>query len=220
MTVAEYIFIAFPSILVILNPFMASTSFLSLTKGEKEAKRAQIAKRSCLTAFFILIFFAFAGHLIFQAFDITIEAFRVAGGIVLFSVGWEMLQLKPLRIKQTEEEREESQTLDDIAVVPLAIPILSGPGAITTVMVLTAEINWKSKLVGLLQMSGLLLSCAASLILIYLILLNAEKLFKLFRITVLGVITRIMGLILTVTATQFVINGLKDLLPQLAKLVS
>ncbi|OGQ44761.1 MAG: hypothetical protein A3H42_03860 [Deltaproteobacteria bacterium RIFCSPLOWO2_02_FULL_46_8] len=163
--------------------------------------------------------FAVAGHFIFQVFQITIQAFRIAGGIILFGIGMEMLQLKVTRTKQTEEEMKEGMGKEDVAIVPLGIPLLSGPGAITTIMVLTAEISWKNKWAGLFQMGGLIISCALSLVIIYFILVNSKRLLDLFKITGVGLITRIMGLILTVIATQFVISGVKDLLPEFAKLI-
>lgn len=222
MTVAQYILIAFPAVFVILNPFVAATTFISVTEGVAIEAQHRIAKRACWTAFGVLLVFAIAGQLLFQLFQITVEAFRIAGGIVLFTIGLEMLNLKPLHTKQTDEEREEilQNQHQDVAVVPLGIPIMSGPGAITTVIVLMAEINWRNKMTGLLQVSGLLLSVAASCLIFYFIMVNARKLFKVFPKTVLGVMTRIMGLILTVIATQFVINGVRDLLPKLANFSS
>ncbi|MDO8526313.1 MAG: MarC family protein [Deltaproteobacteria bacterium] len=220
MTVAEYLFIAFPAIFVILNPFSAASSFLILTTGNDERSKNDIAKRACITAFFVLIVFAIAGHFIFNMFNITISAFRIAGGIIMFTIGLSMLQLQPQRIKQTEEEMEESLHKTDVAIVPLGIPLLSGPGAITTVMVLMTEIDKTSLLIGIMQMACLVLSCALSLVLIYYILTHSGKMLDILKVTGVGVMTRIMGLILTVIATQFVINGVKDLLPEFAKLLS
>lgn len=222
MTVAEYILIAFPAVFVILNPFMASSSFMSMTMGLDRRAQLAVAKRACVTSFLVLIIFAAAGHFIFQMFRITVEAFRIAGGIILFTVGLNMLNLKPLRIKQTEEEKEAGslKKAEDVGIVPLGIPIMSGPGSITTVIVLMAEIKWTSKLTAMMQTAGLVISIFLSVILMYVIMVNAAKLMGRLKLTGIGVITRIMGLILTVIATQFVINGVRDLLPKLAPLVS
>lgn len=221
MSVSEYILLAFPAIFVILNPLTASSTFLLLTAGQSDEAQTRIAKRACVTAFVVLIVFAIAGHFIFQMFRITVEAFRIAGGIILFDIGLNMLKMKPSRIKQTKVEEQDALARhdQDVGIVPLGMPILSGPGAITTVIVLMAEIQWKSKLVALLQSASLVLCCATSLFLIYYILLNSRKLLDLLKVTGIGVMTRIMGLILTVIATQFVINGVKDLLPQFARLL-
>lgn len=220
MNVGEYILLAFPAIFVILNPFMAATSFLMLTQGFPEAQQSRVARRACLTAFLVSLLFAIAGHLIFQIFHITVEAFRIAGGIILFTVGLNMLQLQPLRIKQTEEEKAElliKRQNQDVGAVPLGLPIMCGPGTITTVIVLMAEIKWDSKFLGLLQAAGLIVSIALACVLFYFIMIHSKKLLDLLKITGIGVLTRIMGLILTVIATQFVINGIRDLIPKLAQ---
>lgn len=220
MTVTDYIFLALPAMLVILNPFSAASSFLTLTSTQTEEAQIQTAKKACITAFVVLVLFALAGHLIFRMFNITLQAFRIAGGIIMFTIGLNMLKLQPMRIKQTEEELEESMHKEDVGIIPLGIPLLSGPGAITTVMVLTTEIDKKSTLNGMLQMVGLFISCALSLVVIYYIMIHSRKLLEWMKVTGVGVMTRIMGLILTVIATQFVINGVKDLLPDFANLLS
>lgn len=222
MTVAEYILIAFPAIFVILNPLMAASSFMSMTMEQPEAVQLRIAKRACITTLAGMLIFIVAGHLIFRIFNITVEAFRIAGGIILFTVGMQMLKMLPVRIKQTREEEKEmlKRHDQDIGIVPLGIPILCGPGTITTIIVLTAEINWQNKFIGMLQLTGLLISALLSAILIYYILINSRKLIDILKTTGIGVMTRIMGLILTVIATQFVINGVKGLLPKFASLLS
>lgn len=222
MNVTEYILIAFPAIFVMLNPFTASSTFMSMAQNMDLAAQHHVAKRACVTTFFVLIIFAAAGQFIFQMFHITVEAFRIAGGIILFQVGLNMLNLKPLRIKQTEEEKEAvlKEARSDIGIIPLGIPIMSGPGTITTVIVLMAEINWQSKITGLLQMTGLVISIALCSVLFYYILIHSYKLMNILKTTGVGVMTRIMGLILTVIATQFVINGFRGLLPKFATLLS
>lgn len=219
MSVADYIFIAFPAMFVILNPFSAASSFLTLTASQSEAEQMHTAKKACITAFVVLVLFALTGHVIFKMFNITLQAFRIAGGIIMFIIGLNMLNMRPTRIKQTEEEMEEGLQRTDVAIVPLGIPMLSGPGAITTVMVLMTEIDKKSTWNGILQMSGLFVSCALSLFLIYFIMIHSRKLMEWLKVTGVGVMTRIMGLILTVIATQFVINGVRDLLPEFARLL-
>lgn len=222
MTVAEYILIAFPALFVILNPLMAATSFMSMTANFSDAAQIRIAQRACVAALIALVVFCFAGHLIFRIFNITVEAFRIAGGIILFTIGMQMLKLQTSRIEQTEEEKEDmtKRPHQDVGIIPLGIPVLVGPGTITTVLVLTAEINWQNKLIGMLQMTGLLISSVLSVVLIYFILLNSRRLIDVLKVTGIGVMTRIMGLILTVIATQFVINGVKGLIPKFASLLS
>ena len=222
MDVAQYIFIAFPAIFVILNPLMAASTFMSMTVGIDEQAQTKIAKRASISALVVMAVFIFAGHLIFRIFGITVEAFRIAGGIILFTVGMQMLKLQTVRIKQTEEEKEDmlKRQHQDIGVIPLGVPVMCGPGTITTILVLTADIDWHNKFLGILEMGGLLFSSILSVILIYYILVHSRRLMDVLKVTGIGVMTRIMGLILTVIATQFVINGLRDLLPKFAKLLS
>lgn len=212
--VLEYFLIAFPAIFVILNPLMGASTFMSMTGDFSPQEQNITARKACLTAFICLVVFAAFGHLIFQFFQITVEAFRIAGGLILFLVGLQMLNLQPLRIKQTEEEREEmlKKSGHDIGIIPLGIPIMCGPGSITTAIVLMGEVKWASPVIGLMQVAGLIFSFALSLFIFYLILINSRKLTALLTKTGIGVITRIMGLILTVIATQFVINGVRDIL--------
>lgn len=220
MAFVEYVSIAFPAIFVILNPIMAATSFMSMTLTQSPAEQLRTARRTCTTIFIALIVFAVAGHLIFQMFRITVEAFRIAGGIILFQVGLNMLRLQPLRIKQTEEERLESLKREgDIAIVPLGIPIICGPGSITTVIVLTSEIQWQLQKIALMESLGLFFSITASCVIFYYILTHAPKFMGKLKKTGIGVMTRIMGLILSVIATQFVINGIKGLIPKFAALI-
>ncbi len=219
--VAEFIFIAFPALFVILNPLISASSFISMTIGVPVETQHRIAKKACWTALIAILVFTFAGHLIFRIFNITVEAFRIAGGIVLFTTGFQMLKLSPFLTRQVERAKEEAAKRPDhdIGIVPLGIPIMCGPGTITTVLVLTAEIEWKSKLMGMLQMSGLLISAVVSVILIYFMLIHSNKLMEVLKKTGMEVLNRIMGLFLTVIATQFVINGVKELLPKFAPLL-
>lgn len=213
MTIAEYILLSFPAIFVILNPFSAASSFLSMTMERTPKEQKTIAKKACITALVILLVFALGGKFIFQLFDITIPALRIAGGIVLFIVALDMIQLLPIRIRQTQEEIEEGMQMQDVAAVPLGTPILSGPGAITTVMVLMAETK------NVTQVLLLLLACLLSCVAIYYILLHSRRFLALFKVTGVGISTRIMGLVLSVIAMQFVINGLKELLPEFARIL-
>ncbi len=213
MSIFEFITLAFPAIFFILNPFSAATVFLSLTPTKTDQERKGIARRACLTAFFVLFFFIISGHLIFKIFNISIPAFRLAGGIIIFTIGMNMLRLQPIRIKQTDEEVQASLMRTDVGVIPLGIPIMSGPGAITTVIVLMGNTT------SLLE-AGVLVACAAvSVAIIYYILIHSTKLLDLIKVTGMGILTRVMGLIICVIAAQFFINGIKDLLPEFARLL-
>lgn len=213
MTIADYFLFAFPGIFVILNPLGAASTFLSLTEGRTPDQQRNIAKRACLTSFFILLVFMLLGHLIFALFHITIGAFRIAGGFLLYTVGWQMLQAYPVRLKQTNEEMEEGMHKEDIAIVPLAIPLLAGPGAITTVLVLISEAKhfWQV---------GMLIGCMlVALIATYFILIHSIRLMGFLKVTGARIMNRLLGLILVVVAVQFVINGVKDVVPEIVRLM-
>ncbi|MDO8461360.1 MAG: MarC family protein [Deltaproteobacteria bacterium] len=209
----SYLFFVFPSILVILNPIGAASIFASLSFGRPTVERRRLALKACRIAFGVLLFFFFLGHILFEIFGITIGAFRIAGGFLLFGVAWQMLQSYQVRMKGTEEEFEEGAQKEDIAVVPLAIPVLSGPGAITTIMVLSGGTkHWWQTLI--------LIACMAiAFIITYFVLIHAVRLLGILKITGLRVVSRIMGLILAVVAIQFVIDGIKNILPEMARLI-
>jgi len=203
----EFFIRAFAGVFVILDPFGASTHFLALTSRQTDEAKRNIVKRTCFVAFGILLFFTLAGGALFKYFGITLSALKVAGGILLFSVAFSMLRGRRSETRSTPEEEKEHAELEDIAIVPMAIPILSGPGAITTVMVLAGE-------AGSVINVGILISVILlSILITYLMLLHSKFLLHVLRQTGIKILTRIMGLIMSVIAVQFVINGLSDVIP-------
>ncbi|MFH1450713.1 MAG: MarC family protein, partial [archaeon] len=137
-------------------------------------------------------------------FSITIEAFMIAGGLVIGKLGFNMLNAKP---RQTEKEEKESKKRQDISIIPLAIPLLSGPGAITTALV------WTSQAPGTPEKIGLLLIPVVISLLAYPIIINAKLLERFFGHTGINVIEKLMGLIVLVMGVQFIINALVKLIP-------
>lgn len=205
---------AFVSVFVILDPFGASSHFLALTSQYPLSIKKNIAKRACLVALGVLIFFSLAGGALFQYFGLTLAALKIAGGILLFTIALGMLYGKRAGTKTSPEEEREHGSLEDITVIPMAIPILSGPGTITTVMVLAGEaLTW-------LKLGILILALVVALIISYIILANSTFILNVLRTTGVKILTRIMGLIMSVIAVQFVINGIVDLLPMLAKKIA
>ena len=154
----------------------------------------------------MLIVFALLGGTLFRVFGITLEAFRVAGGIILFGIGMDMLQAKQSRVKATPEEAEEAMHKEEVGITPLGVPLIVGPGSITTVMVLTGSATTTAQLV------VLFLAIVASLAVVYIALAMSPLLLRHFGQTGLNVMTRIMGLLLTVIGVQFIIDGLRPLL--------
>ena len=211
--VISFALVAFPSLVVIINPLMVTSVFITLTSNATpEAKRA-IIRKTTLIAFGVLLVFAISGTLIFKFFAITIGAFQIAGGIILFSVAMGMLHAKTSRTKQTPEEMDEAMTREDVAVVPLAIPIVSGPGAITTVIVLSGETRT------IPNMAVLFLAIVVAMAIVFVMLRNAARIQRFMGPSGLNITTRLMGLVLAAVAVQFVIHGVESVLPELASML-
>ena len=211
--VISFALVAFPSLVVIINPLMVTSVFITLTSNATpEAKRA-IIRKTTLIAFGVLLVFAISGTLIFKFFAITIGAFQIAGGIILFSVAMGMLHAKTSRTKQTPEEMDEAMTREDVAVVPLAIPIVSGPGAITTVIVLSGETR------AIPNMAVLFLAIVVAMAIVFVMLRNAARIQRFMGPSGLNITTRLMGLVLAAVAVQFVIHGVESVLPELASML-
>lgn len=203
----------FLSFFVIINPFGNISIFLSITQNEGKIKRRKIIKRACVVAFFVLLAFLLFGEYILQLFHITVSSFKIAGGIILFTIAIRMLRARRLLIKSSPEEEEEAMEKDDVSITPLAIPMLSGPGAITTALSLSDNVS------GILKTIILIFALFVSCLVTYVILNRSIYLQKYLKKTGLNIMTRIMGLLLTVIAVQFIVNGLADALPQILRYV-
>ena len=206
--ILTFAFLAFSSIIVIVNPLAASVFFMTLTTGMDTSRKIRIAMESSRFALILLLTFAILGGVIFQLFNITLEAFRIAGGILLFSIGIEMVYAKTSRTKITATEQSEGLETDDISIMPLATPMISGPGAITTVIVLMNETA------GSLVKFGIVIAAIFTAIgITWLMLRNADFIFQRIGQREVRVINRLMGMLLIAIAVQFVIIGLKQAFP-------
>lgn len=203
---AAFALLCVSSLLAMINPISAAPMYLALTAGYAPAQRRRTLRSAVLTAFSVLLAFALLGGAIFQLFGITIDAFRIAGGIIFFGIGMDMLQAKRARGKTTEEEEQEGRTKTDVGVTPLGIPMITGPGAITTVMVLMTQANTRMHVVIVFGAVALVLFIS------YLTLLASPRLVRVFGQTGLNVMTRIMGLLVAVIGVQFVIDGVRPVL--------
>lgn len=199
--------IAFPAVLFIVDPIGVVPLFVAMTAGDSAEKCRAMALRACITAGSVLTFFALFGTLIFQVFGITLAAFRVAGGLLLMLTALDMLRAQHPGTKTSEAEAKEGATRDDIAIVPLAMPLLAGPGSIATVMVLMAEhgagVNAAVPVIG---------SIVITMLLSYITLRSAQGVKRVLRQTGIAILERIFGLILAAIAVQFVFEGGKELL--------
>lgn len=204
----EYGLLTFASLFAIVNPVGAIPAFMVMTANESVASRKYIAKVASVTCLVVLAAFALLGPLIFKIFGITLPAFQMAGGIVLFLSSIDMLRARRTRLQETHEERDQGSLKEDIAITPLAIPMLSGPGAISTVIVLSGQAQTFPRQI-ILYVSILLASAATYGVLRF----AASSAQRLNRI-VMNIITRLMGLLLTAIAVQFIASALPGILPK------
>ncbi|HED00127.1 MAG TPA: NAAT family transporter [Proteobacteria bacterium] len=206
---AKFFIASFVSIFIIVNPLANISVFITMTEGDSPEKRRATAFKACTTCFVVLAAFTFGGHHVLRFFGVTVPAFRIAGGIILFMVAIQMLQVNPARIRISPEEEKEGVEKEDIAVVPLAIPMLSGPGAITTVIVLGSEHEgWTPGL--LIMLSSLLTSLIS-----YIIFSRSVSIARVLGRSGVNILTRIMGLILAVIAVEIVVSGIRGMFPRL-----
>jgi multiple antibiotic resistance protein len=189
------------SLVVIVDPPGNIFSYLALSSGySREASRA-LALRACLYAFGILLVFIFVGRLILLFFGITLAAFQIAGGLILFRIAFDMLEGRGHFNRMDTSSSLVAADYRDIALVPMAVPLLSGPGAISTILVLTSRSHtlWED---------GIIVSALTLTMLItYAVFRFAEPLLKYLKETGIRLLTRLMGLILAALAVQFVIDG-------------
>ena len=133
---AQFSVVAFTSVFILVDPFAAIPAFLVMTAHDDSARRRRMAKRAAWTCLIVLGSFGIAGSWIFRVFGITLPAFEIAGGLILLLIGIDMLQARRSSTQEVEPERQEGAEKEDVGITPLGIPMLAGPGAISTVMVL------------------------------------------------------------------------------------
>jgi multiple antibiotic resistance protein len=199
--------LALSSIFFLVDPFAAIGSFLAITSGVDEARRKRMARKAAFTCFIVLTSFALAGQLIFRMFGITLPAFEIAGGLILLLIGLDMLEAKRSATQEATGDTEEASQKEDAGIVPLGIPMLAGPGAISSVMVLVGQVpnlwNW--------EMCAILGSIALTSLISYWVLAGASRVRRVLGETGIRILVRIMGLLLVALAMQFFVNGLTEL---------
>lgn len=199
--------IALPAVLFIVDPIGVVPLFITMTAKDSAQKCRRMAWRATLAATLLLCFFAVFGHLIFKVFGVTLPAFRVAGGLLLLLTSLDMLRARPASTRTSPEETTEGAAREDIALVPLAMPLLAGPGAIATVMVLMAEHGR-----GLASSLVILASIVITGLLTWLTLSSAQRVRRVLGHSGIMVLERVFGLILAAIAVQFVFDGGRVLL--------
>ena len=202
----DFIILCLSTLFTLINPIGITPLFLTLTERFHEKEQKTIAKKGVLMGFVVLVIFAFLGGYIFALYSISIDAFRIMGGIIFFRSGLKMFESIVPRTRTTPKETEEGLSHNDIAISPIGIPIITGPGAITAAMVLSGETD------GIIQQGILLVSIAIVMLVTLLIFLGAPKVFRKLGTSGSRLIQRLMGIILMVIAVQFVIDGITNVL--------
>src|SRR6202042_2744020 len=197
--------LAVSSIFFLVDPFAALPAFLAITEGVDRKRQQRMARRGALTCLIVLMTFALAGKLIFRMFGITLPAFEIAGGVILLLIGLDMLEAKRSATQESSEEAHEAASKEDAGIVPLGIPMLAGPGAITSVMVLVGQAQNKWQMVAILG------SIFITAVVCYLVLGNSDKVARALGDTGIRILVRIMGLLLVALAVQYFVNGMADL---------
>ena len=199
-----YAITVFTAIFAIVDPIGNIPIFYTLTERFTREERIRIAKKAVIAATLTLFVFGIIGNYIFMLFSITIPSFRIAGGILLFRVAFNMLYGTTPGTKSTEKEKQETLEKEMLGVIPLGIPLLAGPGAISTVMLYNSQGDFVHSII-------VYISILATLLITYFLLRNVDKIFdRLGRAGSLA-ISRIMGLILAAIAVQFIINGIHQI---------
>jgi multiple antibiotic resistance protein len=202
----EYILFAFSSLFIIVDPLATIPAFISMTPDDTVEDRQRMARLACTVMTVVLVVFAVAGKWIFKYLSITMPAFEIAASVVLMLVAIDMLRAQRSRMQETKEETAAGAHKTDIAITPLAVPMLAGPGAISTVIVLQSRAE--SDVLKRLALFGCIL--AVSLV-SYLILRTAASGARWLSPIALRITTRIMGLLLAAVAIQFLLKALQDL---------
>ena len=197
----QYWILCFSSLFTLINPFGILPIYLTMTENISKEERTQINKKGLITAGMILIIFSFIGEFIFSIYGITIEAFKIAGGIIFFRIGLSNLESKVSRIKSTPMEEKEALLKDGFAFTPFAIPFIAGPGSISSSMILSNSADT------FLKKNIFILSIIFCLLITYLIFQTAGRVSKTLGTIGIRIMQRIMGLLLCVIAIQFIIDG-------------
>jgi len=201
--------LSFTAFFTLINPLGTMPIFMTMTSDLTPAQRNHTARKATIVAFFTILFFAFTGQIMFKFFGISVNSFRVAGGIIFFMIGMDMLQARLGKVKVSDSEVRKY--VNDISITPLAIPMICGPGAITNAIVLMED----ATTAGLKTV--LIISIFLVIVLTYFLLYSSSKIIKLLGETGNNVLMRIMGLIVMVIAVEFFFSGLKPIVAEMIK---
>jgi multiple antibiotic resistance protein len=203
-TLLEFILLAASSLFVIMDPIALIPAFLAMTPTDTPRQRSHMAALACWVSAGILLFFALLGEKIFRLFGITLSSFKIAGSIVLLLIALDMLRARRSAVQETSEEKDAGTAKEDIAVTPLAVPMLAGPGAISTAILLRTQAR------GWVEEGALLLCILLVCFLCYVILRLAAHGVGWINPIAMRITTRIMGLLLAAVAIQFILDAIGE----------
>ena len=206
--IVSFTLVALSALFFVVDPIGLAPLFLTMTAGYSRERRAATAKKACLIFLGVLTFFTIGGGVIFQLLGVSLGAFKIAGGLLLLLTAIDMLRSKQSETRTSEPELGEAANKADVAVVPLAMPLLAGPGSIATVMVLSARAEHPSWL------AAILLCVAATALATYLVLRAANVIDRWLGVSGRSILERVMGLLLASIAVQFIVGGVRDSFPE------
>lgn len=207
----DFVIATLLSLFAIINPMGAVPNYAALTSGYTLKEKRLVIKKAVLVALIVLIIFTLLGQFIFDFLNITVPAFRTAGGAILFLIAMDMVRGNTPQAKLNPKEKEENLESDQIGVVPLGVPLLAGPGSITTVMIAVSDGGPNRLVSSLVVVASVMFVLAFA----YMVLRNSDMIFNRLGRTGTKIFSRIMGLLLGAIAIQFMADGLKGLFPAL-----
>lgn len=203
----KFAVVALSAIFFVIDPIANVPLFLTITSTDTAEQRRRVALRAAFAAWLTLCTFAVAGGLIFKAFGISLGAFKIAGGLMLLLMSIDMMRAQTSPTRSTVEEQDEGRRRDDIAVFPLAIPMLAGPGAIATVMVLMSRAAWHP-----VRTPSVFVAVTITCLAAWLLMRSAASAERFLPKTLLRALERVMGLLLAAVAVEFIAGGVRDMI--------
>lgn len=204
MTETAYLVTAFTTLFVIIDPPGLAPLFLALTQGMSAPQRRRVGMRACLVAAGLMLLFIFLGEAVLGFVGISMPAFRIAGGVLLFLTALEMLFQRRQQRRRDNAAEAEQEHHDDPSVFPLAIPLITGPGAITTLILLSGAAAGAADYLAVIGVAF------ANLVLVFLTFLGAPFVERVLGTTGITVVTRLLGMLLAALSVQFILDGLRD----------
>lgn len=203
----DFLIGAFAVLFSVVDPVSAVPLFLSMTQRDTPAQRRRYARNATITATAVMLFFLAFGQTVFALFSVTLTAFRIAGGLILLIIALDLLKATHTGVRMEKAEAEEGAQKNDISVTPFGIPLLGGPGAISTVMVLASQ---KPGSAGSINVAVAVLAVGLT---IYVSLRASELIHRYLGITGINVMSRLLGLLLLAMAIQFLMDGIGEAVP-------